>query len=162
MNKPQDDGFAVTLDAPGYYSLAAVLARAFDQASKGKGNERHANALPFDQQPMQATAGKFGVGFLLGQATKKAEESQGMPTDRAVAELLGAINYIAGAVIYLERVRPSLPVDGGLLIDASSDVAENRIEVPISRCPARSPAGALCLACAGFNECRNLMAIAHG
>jgi hypothetical protein len=77
----------------------------FDQASAGKGRERHANALPFDQQPMQTIAGQYGVGFLLGQAAKKAQESQSLPAGRDVAELLGAINYLAGAVIFLEQQR---------------------------------------------------------
>jgi hypothetical protein len=95
----------VTLDAAGYDSLAVVLKRAFDQASAGKGRERHANALPFDQQPMQTIAGQYGVGFLLGQAAKKAQESQSLPAGRDVAELLGAINYLAGAVIFLEQQR---------------------------------------------------------
>ncbi len=103
MNKT--DSFAVTLDAPGYYSLAAVLQRAFKQASEGKGKERHANALPFDQQPMQTIAAAHGVGFLTGQASKKAEESHGLPHNMQIAELLGAINYLAGAVIFLESDR---------------------------------------------------------
>lgn len=102
MTQNNQDGFAVTLDAPGYFSLASILKRAFDQASAGKGKERHANALPFDQQPMQTIAGQYGVGFLLGQAAKKAQESQALPPGRDVAELLGAINYLAGAVIFLE------------------------------------------------------------
>lgn len=102
--------FGVTLDVPGYYSLANVLARAFDQAAKGKGKERHADNLPFDQQPMQTIASQYGVGFLLGQAAKKAQESQGLPPGRDVAELLGAINYLAGAVIYLESKR-SMKID---------------------------------------------------
>lgn len=103
MNKTDD--FTVTLDAPGYYSLAAVLQRAFKQASEGKGKERHANQLPFDQQPMQTIARAHGVGFLTGQASKKAEESHGLPHDMQIAELLGAINYLAGAVIFLESKR---------------------------------------------------------
>lgn len=87
----------------GYESLADVLERAFKQAAEGKGRERHANDLPFDKQPMQLIADKRGVGFLLGQADKKSEEAMGLPTERAVAELLGAINYIAGAIIFIER-----------------------------------------------------------
>lgn len=98
-------GFGVTLDATGYDSLADVLQRAFQQASAGKGRERHATELPFDQQPMQTLASLYGVGFLLGQAAKKAQESQRLPSGRDVAELLGAINYLAGAVIHLERSR---------------------------------------------------------
>lgn len=109
----------VTLDAAGYDSLAVVLKRAFDQASAGKGRERHANAKPFDQQPMQTIAGQYGVGFLLGQAAKKAEESQTLPPGRDVAELLGAINYLAGAVIFLERQRAaSGPVQDNTLTPA--------------------------------------------
>jgi len=92
------------LSAAGYESLADVLARAFEQAASGKGAERHAKAgEPFDAQVMADMAKRFGVGSLLGQAFKKSEESQRLPTDRAVRELLGAINYLAGAVIALER-----------------------------------------------------------
>lgn len=94
------------LQSPGYESLANVLHRAFQQAADGKGAERHANALPFDQQPMQSIAQKHGVGFLLGQADKKTFEAHGMvkrqQEDRAVHELLGAINYLAGAIIFIE------------------------------------------------------------
>jgi len=95
----------ITMDLPGYESLAGVLKLAYDQASVGKGDERHAKGQPFDKQVMQVGADQFGVGSLLFQAFKKAEESQRLPHDRAVAELLGAINYLAGAVIALERTR---------------------------------------------------------
>jgi hypothetical protein len=96
---------------PGYESLASVLQRALDQAQDGKGAERHANSLPFDQQPMQSIARAHGVGFLTGQASKKAEESHGLPAGRDVAELLGAINYLAGAVIFLEGKRKPVAVN---------------------------------------------------
>lgn len=93
-------------NAPGYEKLAAVLSRAFDQAARGKGKDRHAQAdEPFDKQVMADMAKRFGVGALLGQAFKKSEESQRLPHDRAVAELLGAINYLAGAVIAMEGAR---------------------------------------------------------
>ncbi|MGN6659094.1 MAG: hypothetical protein ACTHKN_08880 [Achromobacter mucicolens] len=91
------------LGAPGYETLHSVLRRAFAQAAHGKGAERHAQGAPFDQQPMQRLCELYGVGFALGQAAKKAQESQRLPHDRAVAELLGAINYIAGAIIHMER-----------------------------------------------------------
>lgn len=90
------------IGATGYEELGAVLRRAFIQAAHGKGKERHAQNLPFTQQPMQQLIGLYGVGFALGQAAKKAQESQRLPVDRAVNELLGAINYLAGAVIALE------------------------------------------------------------
>lgn len=88
----------------GYQSLSEVLARAFAQASSGKGAERHGQGQPFDEQPMQSLIKLYGVGFALGQAAKKSQEAMRLPTtERQVAELLGAINYLAGAVIAIER-----------------------------------------------------------
>lgn len=92
---------------PGYETLANVLQRALDQAQDGKGAERHADSKTFDQQPMQTIAGQVGPGFLSGQAIKKIQESQQLPAGRDVAELLGAINYLAGLVIFLEMGRLS-------------------------------------------------------
>lgn len=88
---------------PGYESLAAVLQKAHDQAAIGKGRERHANGLPFENQPMSVINRQLGSihGFIY-QAHKKSLEATRLPKDRAVAELLGAINYLAGAVIALE------------------------------------------------------------
>lgn len=86
----------------GYEVLANVLERAYSQAAKGKGAERHAQGEPFQNQVMQDGARRFGIGSLLFQAFKKSEESQRLPTDRAVNELLGAIVYLAGAVIARE------------------------------------------------------------
>lgn len=94
---------AVMLEAPGYESLARVLSLAFDQAAYGKGMRRHALGEPFDEQVMQIGADKFGTGALLFQAFKKSEESQRLPRQAAINELLGAINYLAGAVIAIER-----------------------------------------------------------
>lgn len=92
------------MNEPGYESLAQVLQEAYDQAARGKGAERHANDLPFDQQPMQQIARRRGLGFLLGQVDKKTEEAQGMLDrgDRAAwrREILGAINYLAGALVF--------------------------------------------------------------
>jgi hypothetical protein len=91
----------------GYETLADVFSRAYEQAASGKGAERHADGKPFHEQPMQKIAERRGVGFLLGQADKKSEEAQGMMErgehGAALRELLGAINYLAGAVIYMER-----------------------------------------------------------
>lgn len=96
----------MTMDVPGYESLQSVLQRAYDQAARTKGAERHANNLPFHEQPMQTVAAAHGVGFLLGQVSKKIQEAQGMlgrgETAKAVHELLGAINYTAGAVVFAE------------------------------------------------------------
>lgn len=95
------------LDAEGYEQLAEVLAGAFNQASQGKGRERHANDLPFHLQPMQQIADRRGIGFILGQADKKTEEAQGMlergQLDAFEREIQGAINYLAGAVIFARK-----------------------------------------------------------
>lgn len=98
------DPVPVQFVAPtGYAALADVLTRALEQASAGKGAQRHAQGQAFEQQPMQQLIKLYGVGFALGQAAKKAQEAQRLPTvERQVAELLGAINYLAGAVIALE------------------------------------------------------------
>jgi len=97
------EAFHFVLHAPGYEALADVLQRAFGQAAHGKGKERHAQGEPFTEQVMQDMARRFGIGALLGQAFKKSEESQRLPVDRGVNELLGAIVYLAGAVIARER-----------------------------------------------------------
>ena len=91
----------------GYECLAEVLRRAYDQASTGKGNDRHSTGQPFDKQPILTIQGVVGSGFALGQAMKKMEEATRLPPGRDLAELLGAINYIAGAYIHLERAHCS-------------------------------------------------------
>jgi len=91
--------------APGYESLAAALDAALEQAQSGKGRERHAgDGEAFeDQQIVQLGEWLDSTAFAVGQACKKAIESLRLPPDRARAELLGAINYLAAAVIQSER-----------------------------------------------------------
>lgn len=90
---------------PAYVSLQRVLARAYAQAADGKGKDRHVKTAGqrFEDQPICTLQRIFGTGYAFGQASKKAEESTRLPRDRAVAELLGAINYLAAAVIVLEE-----------------------------------------------------------
>lgn len=95
-----------------YQILEQVLHRAYDQAANGKGKERHACDRPFEEQPMQTISQLLGSHTgLLYQAMKKIQESQRMDKDAAVRELLGAINYIAGAVIFIEgkKENPDAP-----------------------------------------------------
>lgn len=96
---------------PGYEMLVAVLQDAHDQAAVGKGDERHANGLPFHEQRMQQISTQLdsdkGMAF---QVSKKMTE--GLQFDdhaRREAELLGAINYLAGIVIY-HRLRQPVTV----------------------------------------------------
>jgi len=84
-----------------YHSLRKVLDMAFMQASSGKGYERHAKNEPFEKQIMMQITNSVGVGFPLGQALKKIDESMRLERDAAVRELLGAIVYTAGGILYL-------------------------------------------------------------
>lgn len=91
------------IKVPGYERLAGVLQLAYQQAAIGKGAERHANGLHFDEQRMQVISRLLdspkGMAF---QACKKIAEGIELPTHEAqVKELLGSIVYIAGMVIYL-------------------------------------------------------------
>jgi len=88
-----------------YLPLHDVLMKALEQAQHGKGKERHAaptgTELPFTEQPICTLARVYGIGYQLGQAAKKAHEAQHLPKERAQAELLGAINYLAAAYLVL-------------------------------------------------------------
>ena len=87
----------------GYHGLFDVLADALGQAQLGKGAERHGNGKPFEEQPMQKLIELHGRGFAYGQAGKKAQESERLAYGAARRELLGAIVYLAGAVINLDK-----------------------------------------------------------
>lgn len=95
-----------TMVVDGYQPLFAVLTQALDQAQKGKGQERHANGLPFLNQPIMTETRSVGLGFAAGQARKKILEAinccEAHP-ERALADLLGAINYTAALVIGIKE-----------------------------------------------------------
>tara|TARA_Y100001963_G_C6792407_1_gene456384 strand:+ start:8053 stop:8610 length:558 start_codon:yes stop_codon:yes gene_type:complete len=91
----------------GYEKLQEVLHRAYDQAANGKGKERHSsnNTIPFHEQRMQTISDLIkspkGMEY---QVVKKITEGMEMKeTERTTKELLGAINYIAGIIIFLEK-----------------------------------------------------------
>lgn len=88
-----------------YKSLYDVFIQAYKQASEGKGKERHANNEPYEQQKICMLNMQIGSNHgLIYQACKKSIESTRMTPDRAKAEILGAINYLAAAIIVLERL----------------------------------------------------------
>lgn len=90
------------LEEKKYDKLQAVLNQAFNHASRGKGKERHdVLGENFEDQPIMWIEKHF-KSFQLGQAVKKVHESQRLSKERAVLELLGAINYLAAKVIDLE------------------------------------------------------------
>lgn len=89
----------------GYEKLVAVFQDAHDQAAIGKGEERHANGEPYHKQRMQKIAqladSPHGMAF---QVTKKMYEGLDLGDySHTRAELLGAINYLAGIVIFLDN-----------------------------------------------------------
>jgi hypothetical protein len=92
---------------PGYESLAKVLQAALNQAQSGKGKERHAADEPFHEQEICQNTRAVGYGYPLGQARKKAREAlrllETKGPDAAIAECLGAINYLAAAVIVMQE-----------------------------------------------------------
>ena len=99
----RDNPIAIESSTDDYKSLSDVLERAYQQAAHGKGRERHAQDQPFDQQPMQTISQLVGSSDgLRYQAIKKIQEAGRMDKDAAIRELLGAINYIAGTIIYME------------------------------------------------------------
>lgn len=88
----------------GYASLDLVLKAALNQAADGKGKERHAEGEPFQEQPI-IWIEKYFKSYQLGQAVKKIHESQRLPYEQAVGELLGAINYLAARIIFLKNAK---------------------------------------------------------
>lgn len=92
----------MTIEIPkGYETLGEALAAAVEQAAVGKGAGRHSydGELFSDQLIFEIPRrlGACGSGFLLGQAVKKIYESVRLEPERARAEILGAINYLAAA-----------------------------------------------------------------
>lgn len=100
---PEDDLSLVEDPVPaGYEPLHTVLMQALDRAARGKGKERHANGLPFLDQPILQIGKLVGPGFALGQAIKKLGENIPDGPDQKARirnERLDAIVYIAAAIL---------------------------------------------------------------
>ena len=90
---------------PGYDALAWVLAKALDQAQNGKGNQRHqVGDAPFTAQPICSLTRTYGLAYPFGQAAKKTHEVGQLEHKNAkLAEVLGAINYLAAAYIVISE-----------------------------------------------------------
>ncbi len=90
-----------------YYELAKVFNEAFIQASAGKGSERHSySAAENYKDQLVCEMDRRLDGNACGpryQAVKKIYESARMDPEKAIHELLGAINYIAAAIILLKE-----------------------------------------------------------
>ncbi|MDY0250752.1 MAG: hypothetical protein RBR45_11965 [Pseudomonas sp.] len=89
----------------GYEKLVAVFQAAHDQAAHGKGKERHANGLPFRKQRMQSISKLLDSpdGMAYQVVKKMTEGLQFEDRQQREKELLGAINYLAGIVIFFRE-----------------------------------------------------------
>lgn len=81
------------------HPLESIFKEALDQVRKGKGDARHGRGLDFMKQTWLETANTHGVGFLTGQAEKKLREAIDLEYANRRTERLGAIVYIAMAVL---------------------------------------------------------------
>ena len=113
------NGFPLTTQPPltqnittnvkdGYLDLFNMLNRAFQQAQNGKGHERHANGLPFNEQPIMTIMQRHGPGFGFGQIDKKSDEAHRMIERREYAaadrELQGIIVYAAAVMLRIHEL----------------------------------------------------------
>lgn len=115
-------------------SLRSVLDAAIAQAAQGKGLRRHASGEPFEQQKI-CQLNRF-IGSPDGaifQACKKAIESSRLPPVQAEAELLGAINYLAAAIILVREAGARQAPEKGPVqpITIQPDVAKAREQAQI-------------------------------
>jgi len=88
-----------------YFFLKQIYENAVAQAQSGKGKERHATeGEAFERQQICEIARRLGDNSgPLYQAVKKIYESKRLNPRHAIHELLGALNYVATAVLLLEE-----------------------------------------------------------
>lgn len=101
--------------AEGYELLANILTDAFEQASTGKGKERHGRGLPWHKQAIFTLGRQYGPGGTGFQAAKKIGEAMGMiergEFEAAEREILGTIVYAAATVALVrEKAKQIAPV----------------------------------------------------
>ena len=101
--EPDNKTFLDTGVVHGYEPLFHILQKALFQAQSGKGKERHAQDKPFIRQPILEIGRMVGHGSTAGQVIKKTQEAMRLPKDRAIAELLGAINYAAATILLIQE-----------------------------------------------------------
>lgn len=111
------------------HPLTLVFACALAEVTDGKGQERHGNGVDFLDQPWLHIARRHGIGFLTGQAEKKLGEATAHRDDwdqgKWEREMLGAINYLAMAVLYdgIERHIAAAALEDGDDDDADEPAA---------------------------------------
>lgn len=91
-------------DRDDYLPLLRTFLGALEQAAYGKGRERHANDLPFVEQPTLTTAHMLDSDAgLAQQVIKKTIEARTLPTKAArISELRGTLVYAAAMILFEE------------------------------------------------------------
>lgn len=91
-------------DRDDYLPLLRTFLGALEQAAYGKGRERHANDLPFIEQPILTMAHMLDSDAgLAQQVIKKTIEARTLPTKQArVNELRGTLVYAAAMILFEE------------------------------------------------------------
>lgn len=91
-------------DRDDYLPLLRTFLGALEQAAYGKGRERHANDLPFTEQPILTMARMLDSDAgLAQQVIKKTIEARSLPTKKArINELRGTLVYAAAMVLFEE------------------------------------------------------------
>lgn len=106
-------------DRDDYLPLLRTFLGALEQAAYGKGRERHANDLPFTEQPILTMARMLDSDAgLAQQVIKKTIEARSLPTKQArINELRGTLVYAAAMILFEEmygRADDPDGLDGGL------------------------------------------------
>lgn len=91
-------------DRDDYLPLLRTFLGALEQAAYGKGRERHANDLPFVEQPILTMAHMLDSDAgLAQQVIKKTIEARSLPTKQArINELRGTLVYAAAMILFEE------------------------------------------------------------
>ena len=91
-------------DRDDYLPLLRTFLGALEQAAYGKGRERHANDLPFIEQPILTMAQMLDSDAgLAQQVIKKTIEARSLPTKQArINELRGTLVYAAAMILFEE------------------------------------------------------------
>lgn len=91
-------------DRDDYLPLLRTFLGALEQAAYGKGRERHANDLPFIEQPILTMAHILDSDAgLAQQVIKKTVEARSLPTKQArINELRGTLVYAAAMILFEE------------------------------------------------------------
>lgn len=144
----------MTIDIPeGYEALGLALGQAVAQAACGKGADRHAESgEKFSDQLIMSIPKRLGLGgecFCLGQSLKKICESRRLPPERARAEILGAVNYLAAAWCLLggrESVfAPESPkASGSVCLDFAERVVSLMKEMGVREVSFAGPGARIC------------------